>query len=191
LELSNFMERGMAKNVLLIGVAFIVGVWLALSQLSLLYMVNIRYASTVSIYLMIFGSWLIGMILGLWLPHFRYKAWSFLTSLFFLIFALGAVFNSPPLLLAIFASITAVVCGGWGMRFIREFGPYYSSARSILFWENNGFILGIILALLTLILGGVWVAIVTAVGLIIVPWLPLILLGPAYNNLKEVSFQKK
>ena len=70
------MEKGMGKTFRLILTAFIVGMWLAMIQLALIYVLNIRFASTVSVYLMLFGAWLIGMTLGLLVKHLHYFFWA-------------------------------------------------------------------------------------------------------------------
>ncbi|HLB59001.1 MAG TPA: hypothetical protein VJL87_02820 [Bdellovibrionota bacterium] len=175
----------MGKTFRLILTAFIVGMWLAMIQLALIYVLNIRFASTVSVYLMLFGAWLIGMTLGLLVKHLHYFFWASFGMLTMSIFTLSSIFELPNTFLNIWALITAVFSAGWGMSFIREFSPYYPTSRSILFWENNGFILGIVLAVGFLIYGGLLVSAVAGIGVLIVPWLPRLFLGPPKTDLSS------
>lgn len=171
------MEEWVDKTFRLIFVAILVGITLAFIQFGLIYTLNIRFASTVHVYLTTFGAWLFGMIFGLTIPEIRYKRWAQVSSISVFLFCTSLIISAPNNIVNFFSVVTACFTAAWGMRFIRVFGTYYKSARMVLLWENNGFIVGIILTVLTVIFYGILVSIIGGILVLIVPWIPIILLG--------------
>lgn len=180
----------MEKTLRLVFVAFMVGFTLAFIQFGLIYTLNIRFASTISVYLILFSAWLLGMILGLITPDIRYSRWVVAATASYLIFCAFLLMDVPNNIVNFWAIVSALLSGAWGMRFIRVFSSYYPSARMVLLWENNGFILGILLTLFTMIFYGLLVSIISAVLLLITPWLPVLLLGKPQESLSRLSFKK-
>ncbi|OGQ36518.1 MAG: hypothetical protein A3F16_02500 [Deltaproteobacteria bacterium RIFCSPHIGHO2_12_FULL_43_9] len=180
----------MEKTIRLVLVAFAVGFTLAFIQFGLIYTLNIRFASTVSVYLILFGAWLFGMMLGLITPDIRYSRWVAAASLSYLIFCVSLLIDVPNNIVNFLAIVSAMFSGAWGMRFVRVFSAYYPSARMVLLWENNGFIVGIILTLCVIIFYGLFVSFVSTFLIVSVPWLPIIWCGRPQEALGKISFKK-
>jgi hypothetical protein len=185
------MEEWMDKTFRLIFVAILVGITLAFVQFGLIYTLNIRFASTVFVYLILFGAWLMGMMFGLVIPEIKYIRWAQVASMSFIVFCIVLLTKAPSNIVNFFSIVTATFSAAWGMRFIRVYGPIYRSARMILLWENNGFIIGILLTVLTVIFFGLLVSIVAGILMLVVPWLPILLFGKPTEDLEKLLFHHK
>lgn len=123
-----------------------VGLLLGLFQTGLLLQMTFTLSSSFAVYLMLTLCWLIGSALGVLLgPWLRQtlNAWLVLAVAAYL--ACGALLALLPFetrLWPLYAGLTVLVGLYPGAFFARQSGRF--SASSLLFAENNGFILGLI-----------------------------------------------
>lgn len=123
--------------------ALLVGFWLAGLQVSMFLLLQAYCTATIPSFLAVTAGWLVGSLVGLWLPP----------RLAWLGICLGGIapcglqaalrsFPFQPGLLPLFAGL--VVCAGlYSGQFFRSEQAAFSRPARLFFWENNGFVLGL------------------------------------------------
>lgn len=134
--------------------AFAVGVWLALLQFSYYFMVEVYLSSRSTSFFISLFFWLVGFLIGLNLPCRTFVPLVVATPLAYC-GALALLHQSPYRLLLLAAVAPSIAIGGMTAgAFFPHARQRFARVRPLLFHENNGFITGILLALLGATLHG-------------------------------------
>jgi hypothetical protein len=154
------------------GYPLVVGVLLGLLQTGLFFQLSFTLSSSIRTFLMITVCWLWGSVIGLRLP--KQAVWQMNA---FVVLALLAYFACVMLLAVapfdtelwpVYA-LFIVIMGLYPGVFFSRLGDYYT-ARTLFFWENNGFIMGMISGtLLFLLLGrsALWTLPILMAGVVV------------------------
>lgn len=141
--------------------AVLTGLHLAIMQFSYFFVLLINVTSTYITYMVIVLSWMFGTLLGLfWTRLNAFYALAGGVLAYYSIFLL--VVNDPlsPAMLPT-AGLGVAVTGLWAGRFFVVLQPLFESPDRLFFYENNGFLVGIIAVFLGFTLAGqiflIWV----------------------------------
>jgi hypothetical protein len=163
------------KNMIRVTYPSLVGLMLGLFQTGLFFQLAFTLSSSFRTYLMVTICWLIGSAIGVQLARHFTLGGGHTSGL--LLAALGAYFACAVLLIAApfhtqlwpVYGLLVVITGLYPGVFFVRMGKVYK-ARDLFFWENNGFIVGIVattLAFLLLGRGVLWTAPLILVVLIL------------------------
>lgn len=153
----------------------VIGILLGLLQTGLFFQLSFTLSSSFRTYLMITVCWLIGSAIGVQLT--RQFGFERVQMIGLLLAALGAYFGCILLLRAapfnsqwwFIYALLVIVMGLYPGAFFVRLGKVYT-ARLLFFWENNGFIVGIVVGTLLFMLLGrsvLWFAPLMLAGMII------------------------
>ncbi len=128
--------------------ALLVGVWLASLQFSLFLSLQLLLSSAYVTYAIVIVSWIIGGALGVWIPPGRFSRILILMAgtTPYLSFWILAAFPYDTGTLAVH-SLLVTITALYGGHFFQHFRHGFSRIGDLFFWENNGFILGLLVSL--------------------------------------------
>jgi hypothetical protein len=134
---------------------FDVGVWLAVLQVALFLSLELLLSSAFLTYVTVVFAWLIGAAAGVWLPRGRWTlvllAASGAAPYLSLWLLRLAPFNTGLILVhGLLVAITALYAG----QLYQQERSSFRQIGTLFFWENNGFIVGLIAAVLGFVLAG-------------------------------------
>jgi hypothetical protein len=153
-----------------IAYVFTVGVWLAVLQVVLFMSLEMLLSSAFLTYLVVVGAWLIGAVAGVWIPRGRWSAalpvaagvapYGVYALLLRYPFATPLIWAHGGLI-----ALTALFAG----QFFQQERTTFRRIGTLFFWENTGFIVGLIVGLVGVVLGGrTFIGAAPGIGLVVV-----------------------
>jgi hypothetical protein len=135
--------------------AVVTGVLLGLVQWGVLVWLASYLSSTALVYLLSTAVWLAGSVFGL-LARGRGFEWAWLGSAMLAYAACRALAAARPYDLSVLPVLLlfVAVMGAYAGRFYRFRAPCFGHVKWLLFLENTGFVLGLLLAVLALFVWG-------------------------------------
>ena len=150
--------------------AVLVGLWLAALQISLFLSLQLLLSSAYLTFVVVILAWIVGGAIGVWVPAGRWTLPLMLVAgvspyLSFGLLAIAPYNTSLMGLHGLLITMTALYAG----HFFQQERQYYKHIGELFFWENNGFVLGLILGVLGFVFyGRPFLYAIPACGLIIV-----------------------
>lgn len=143
------------KKMMHRGLALVVGVWLATLQISLFLSLELLLSSAYLTFVVVILSWIIGGALGVWVPAGR---WSLPLMLLagltpyasFGLLALSPYNTALIWLHGLLIMTTALYAG----HFFQQERRRFDQIGDLFFWENNGFVLGLVVGVLGFVFYG-------------------------------------
>lgn len=146
--------------------ATMTGLHLAVLQFCYFFLLLINVTSTYITYMTVVIAWMVGTVIGLWLPI---GVWASLAVGVVAYYAVWLLVLADPLSGTVLpvAALGVAVTGLWAGRFFVVLQPHFGRADRLFFHENNGFMVGIV---------GVFVGF-TLLGRAFLLWAPLVTMG--------------
>lgn len=123
--------------------ASMTGLHLAVLQFCYFFLLLINVTSTYITYMTVVIAWMLGTVIGLWLPI---SVWASLAVGVMAYYAVYLLVLADPLGSSVLwvAALGVAVTGLWAGRFFVVLQPHFGRADKLFFHENNGFMLGIV-----------------------------------------------
>ncbi len=123
--------------------ATMTGLHLAVLQFCYFFLLLINVTSTYITYMTVVIAWMVGTVIGLWLPI---SVWASLAVGVAAYYAVYLMVLADPLSTTILpvAALGVAVTGLWAGRFFVVLQPRFGRTDKLFFHENNGFMVGII-----------------------------------------------